>query len=95
VLRLLSREEMYGYQLVAEITARSSETLNFSEGCIYPILHRLVAKKLLTRRREIVSGRPRYYYRTSPKGLQYVEELQGEWNKIVTGAAAVLEARYA
>jgi PadR family transcriptional regulator, regulatory protein PadR len=95
VLRLLSREEMYGYQLVAEIAARSSEALNFSEGCIYPILHRLVGRKYLTVRREIVSGRPRHYYRTSAKGRQYVEELTGEWNKVVTGAAAILEVRYA
>jgi PadR family transcriptional regulator PadR len=95
VLRLLSREEMYGYQLVAEIAARSSEALNFSEGCIYPILHRLVSRKYLTVRREIVSGRPRHYYRTSAKGRQYVEELTGEWNKVVTGAAAILEVHHA
>jgi PadR family transcriptional regulator PadR len=94
ILRLLSREEMYGYQLVAEIKARSGDALDVSEGCIYPILHRLVGRRCLTRRREVVQGRPRHYYRASAKGVKYAGELMGEFNKVVTGATAVLEVQY-
>ena len=55
LLQVLSREEMYGYQLIAEIRARSGEVFNFSEGSIYPILHRLVTEKHIVTRREIVN----------------------------------------
>lgn len=90
VLRLLSGEEMYGYQLVSEINARSKEALDFGEGCIYPILHRLVAQRHLSSRREIVDGRPRHYYRATAKGKRHVEKLQAEWSRVVAGAGAVL-----
>ena len=73
MLRLLAREEMYGYQLVAAIRERSGEALTFGEGCVYPILHRLVAQGHLTSRREVVGGRPRHYYKTSAKGRKYPE----------------------
>ena len=68
ILRLLSKEEMYGYQLVSEISARSNEAFSFGEGCIYPILHRLVAQKHLSSRKETVEGRPRFYYRPPRRG---------------------------
>lgn len=95
LLQVLSREEMYGYQLIAEIRARSGEVFNFSEGSIYPILHRLVTEKHIVTRREIVNGRPRHYYRTSAKGQKHVAQLTGEWNRMVAGANAILGAQYA
>jgi PadR family transcriptional regulator PadR len=94
VLRLLSKEEMYGYQLVSEINARSKQALDFGEGCIYPILHRLVAQRHLSSRREIVDGRPRHYYRATAQGKRHAEQLQTEWNRVVTGTCEVLGANH-
>jgi PadR family transcriptional regulator PadR len=95
ILRLLSKEEMYGYQLVSEINARSKDVLDFGEGCIYPILHRLVAQKHLTSRRETVEGRPRHYYRVTAKGKRHLEKLQTEWNRVVAGTSAILGTSHA
>ena len=41
LLRLLARQPMYGYELVQRIRLQSDSALEFGEGCIYPILHRL------------------------------------------------------
>ena len=41
ILRLLTENEMYGYQIVQAIRDRSCGGLDFGEGCIYPILQRL------------------------------------------------------
>lgn len=68
VLRLLAHEEMYGYQLVSEIQRRSKGAFEFGEGCIYPVLHRLVAQRMLLERQQEVSGRTRRYYRLSATG---------------------------
>jgi hypothetical protein len=45
LLRLLAQNEMYGYELVAKIHSISDGAFSFGEGCIYPILHRLVGDR--------------------------------------------------
>ena len=95
VLRLLSQQEMYGYQLVAAIRDRSAETFHFGEGCLYPILHRLAGLGHLTTRREVVEGRPRYYYKASGKGRKYLSQLTEEWTHVVRGTQAILGESYA
>ena len=92
VLRLLSRQEMYGYQLVAAIRERSAETFQFGEGCLYPILHRLAGESHLTTRREVVEGRARHYYKISSKGLRHLERLTREWTSVVRGTQSIMEA---
>ena len=41
ILRLLAARPMYGYELVQGIRRATDGSLEFGEGCIYPILHRL------------------------------------------------------
>lgn len=41
VLRLLARQEMYGYELVRAVKLVTGETISLGEGVIYPVLHGL------------------------------------------------------
>jgi PadR family transcriptional regulator PadR len=93
-LRLLARQEMYGYQLVAAIREQTGEAFTFGEGCIYPILHKLDANGLLSSRKEVVDGRPRHYYKTTAKGKKHLDSLAGEWSKVVRGAETIMGALY-
>ena len=95
LLRLLSHEEMYGYQLVEAIHRRSEEVFQFGEGCLYPILHKLAADGYLTSRREVVDGRPRHYYKISPKGRKQLESMSEAWRGVVRGTEAILGVQYA
>jgi PadR family transcriptional regulator PadR len=96
ILRLLAGEEMYGYQLVAEIHRRSAGAFEFGEGCIYPVLHRLVKQRLLLEREQEVSGRTRIYYRLSAAGTKRLAKLEGAWEQVSqTIAACGLEVRHA
>ncbi|MEY5024840.1 MAG: hypothetical protein RLZZ244_368 [Verrucomicrobiota bacterium] len=96
VLQLLSRTEMYGYQIVSEIVRRSQGALEFGEGCIYPLLHRLVGQRLLVERQEEVSGRTRRYYRLSTTGKKRLAALEGIWTQVSqTVSACGLEVRHA
>ena len=95
VLRLLSRREMYGYQIVEEIRTQTRETLSFGEGCIYPYLHYLEAEKLVSSRRREVAGRNRNYYRLSPRGRKRLDELTTEWKRVTTGISSLMEEQYA
>lgn len=95
VLRLLSREEMYGYQIVEAIRTQTREALSFGEGCIYPYLHYLEAERLVSSKRREVNGRSRNYYKLTARGRKRLEELASEWNRITNGVSLLLEGKYA
>jgi PadR family transcriptional regulator PadR len=96
VLRLLAHDEMYGYQLVSEIQRRSRGAFEFGEGCIYPVLHRLVKQRMLLERQEEVNGRTRRYYRVAAAGRKRMEALESVWRQASeTIAACGMEVRHA
>lgn len=95
VLRLLARQEMYGYQIVEEIRTRTKEALAFGEGCVYPYLHYLEAEKLVSSRRQEVDGRNRNYYKLTNRGRKRLDELTTEWNRVTTGVALLMEGQHA
>jgi len=95
VLQLLSRREMYGYEIVRAIEAQSGATFNFGEGCIYPYLHYLVEGKFISSRRATVEGRSRLYYRLSPRGEKRLAALMQEWKRVTDGVALILGGSHA
>ena len=95
VLRLLSRREMYGYQIVEEIRTRTGEALSFGEGCIYPYLHYLEAEKQVSSQRREVDGRNRNYYKLTARGRKRLEELTCEWKRVTTGVAQLMGVQHA
>jgi PadR family transcriptional regulator PadR len=95
VLRLLSRREMYGYQIVEEIRTQTGETLSFGEGCIYPYLHYLEAEKQVSSQRREVEGRNRNYYKLTARGRKRLEALTSEWNRVTTGVSLLMGVQHA
>ena len=83
ILSLLSRRSMYGYELVQAIRRSTRGTLEFGEGCVYPILHRLEAEGLLGSKRETVGGRSRVVYRVTAKGAKRFSSATTAWQQIV------------
>ena len=83
LLHLLSRQPMYGYELVQAIRQATGEALAFGEGCIYPLLHRLEADGSLRSRREPVAGRSRIVYRLTAQGTRRLAETTSAWQKVV------------
>jgi len=83
ILSLLSRRSMYGYELVQAIRRSTRGTLEFGEGCVYPILHRLEAEGLLGSKRETVGGRSRVVYRVTAKGAKQFSSTTTAWQQIV------------
>jgi PadR family transcriptional regulator PadR len=95
VLKLLSRREMYGYEIVRAIQTETRATFAFGEGCIYPYLHYLEKEKLVSSRRKEVEGRNRNYYQLTARGQKRLEELSGEWTRVAAGIALILEGQSA
>src|SRR3712207_565250 len=68
VLSLLSRREMYGYEIVAALRESTGRVIAAGEGCIYPLLHAMGRRRLITSRRATKNGRTRIYYRLTDSG---------------------------
>ena len=83
ILQLLSRRAMYGYELVQAIRSATHEGLEFGEGCVYPILHRLEAQHQLKAHQETVGGRPRLVYQVTAKGKTQLAASRSSWQKVV------------
>jgi PadR family transcriptional regulator PadR len=91
VLQLLARRAMYGYELVRAIEESSGQVLEFGEGCIYPILHRLESDGDLASRRETVGGRSRVVYRLTASGKKRLQARVAAWRSIVGAVDQVLQ----
>jgi PadR family transcriptional regulator PadR len=90
VLQLLKRRPMHGYDLVEAIRNASGGRLDFGEGCIYPVLHRLEQQKVLSSEQESVAGRKRIVYRVTKLGLHRLDDSKSMWNEIVTAVTTIL-----
>ncbi|MBC7857062.1 MAG: helix-turn-helix transcriptional regulator [Pirellulaceae bacterium] len=91
ILQLLDRQAMHGYDLVQAIRQASGERLDFGEGCIYPVLHRLEEQQLLASKRELVGGRNRIIYRPTRLGQRRLADSRMNWQEIVAAIGTVLQ----
>lgn len=88
VLAAVKKRDMYGYELVAEV----SKVVNVNEGTIYPLLKRLTNEKYFdTYLRESTEGPPRKYYHLTALGKEYMDELIGEWSVLQNGVNQFLK----
>lgn len=77
VLVAVNKKDMYGYELVAEV----SKVVDVNEGTIYPLLKRLTNEHYFeTYLRESTEGPPRKYYNLTDAGKIYKQQLENEWD---------------
>lgn len=84
ILRLLERQEMYGYEIVQAIRDRTECVIAVGEGVVYPVLHALEQDGALRSRRKVVQGRSRIYYSITAAGLERLAGLSGDWMRLAT-----------
>ncbi len=92
VLRLLTRQEMYGYEIARALKLGSEGALDLGEGVLYPALHALEARGLLRARSQQVDGRRRIYYSVTPRGRRRLEHLVENWRRVSAGVELILGA---
>jgi PadR family transcriptional regulator PadR len=91
VLRILHDGPLHGYAIVQSIAQRTGGSLEFGEGSIYPVLHKLEQEGLLISRREAVRGRERVVYRLSKHGGKQLEKNVARWQGVVQSVQALFE----
>ncbi len=76
LLKLLSEQDMYGYQLSQELKKRSNQNYTILEGSMYPILYRLSDEHYISFYEKKVGVRQtRIYYHLEESGLSYYHKL--------------------
>jgi PadR family transcriptional regulator, regulatory protein PadR len=83
ILSLLIEQEDYGYSIIKRVRECSGGDLEWAEGMLYPILHRLEQQGSLAVRYAVAeNGRRRKYYQITKSGLMQLKKLQEEWRKV-------------
>ena len=91
VLEILSRGQMYGYELSKAIEDRSADILTLGKGTLYPLLYNLEAKKLVKGKwQDAKTGRKRRYYSITSKGKAQLSRQKEELLELTTGLDLVL-----
>ena len=92
VLKLLEDGDKYGYQMIDELRRRSDDTFHLRAGTLYPLLHGLEEKGLVTAYEgEAAAGKPRRYYRLTKQGRGALQEKETAWNAYAQAVGRVLE----
>lgn len=78
VLNYLSKEEMYGYQVVQKLEPH----INVKESSVYLILSRLYQSNYLNYRLEQQGKREIKYYYLTNLGKEYLEQQNNNWLQI-------------
>ena len=83
ILSILAGGERYGYQIIQHVIEISDGTLEWSEGMLYPVLHRMEKDGLiLSQWRISENGRKRKYYNLTDLGNAELEKDRTEWMKV-------------
>jgi PadR family transcriptional regulator PadR len=83
ILSLLSEGESYGYELIQEIKRRSGDKIQWTDGMLYPVLHRMENNGWIKSRWvEIENGRKRKYYSIKKDGHQALKEKREQWTVV-------------
>jgi DNA-binding PadR family transcriptional regulator len=80
ILSLLSQGESYGYALIQEVKRLSENKIEWTDGMLYPVLHRMEDNGWIKSRWvEIENGRKRKYYSLKKDGQQALKEKREQW----------------
>lgn len=83
VLAILAEEDSYGYAILQRVKELSGGHLEWTDGMLYPVLHRLSRLGLVEARWEVAeSGRRRRYYRITPEGRVQLAEQRRQWQAV-------------
>lgn len=91
-LYLLSKEDMYGYQITQIMEEKSGGRFTILEGTLYLILYRLVDAGYIKSYTKLVGKkRTRKYYHLEDKGREYLDEILNEYDEITLGISLILD----
>jgi DNA-binding PadR family transcriptional regulator len=83
VLAILTEGDSYGYAIIKRVAELSGGHLQWTDGMLYPVLHRLERQGLVAAKwGESESGRSRKYYRITKAGRAQLADQKEQWQVV-------------
>ncbi|MEX2280404.1 MAG: PadR family transcriptional regulator [Acidimicrobiia bacterium] len=83
VLAILSESESYGYAIIKRVRELSDGEFEWTDGMLYPLLHRLARLGYVTTEwRTPPEGRRRKYYAITDEGHAALAEHKRQWDTV-------------
>ena len=93
VLAILAEEDSYGYAILKRVRELSGGRMEWTDGMLYPVLHRLERLDHVEAWWEVAeSGRRRKYYRITPRGRAQLAEERRQWQAVDATLQALWQA---
>lgn len=83
VLAILAEDDSYGYAIIKRVTELSGGHLQWTDGMLYPVLHRLERQRLVAAKwGASETGRRRKYYRITKEGRAQLAHHRQQWQAV-------------
>lgn len=83
VLAILAERDSYGYAILKRVRELSGGALEWTDGMLYPVLHRLERQGLVSAKWSASeSGRRRKYYRITRQGRAELAAQRKQWQAV-------------
>lgn len=83
ILSILKENDSYGYAIIKQVKELSGNELIWTEGMLYPVLHRLEEQQLIESYwKGPEEGRKRKYYRIKEAGLKELALQKKQWEMV-------------
>ncbi len=83
VLAILAEDDSYGYAIIKRVRKLSAGRMEWTDGMLYPVLHRLERLGHVEARWEVAqSGRRRKYYRITAGGRAQLAAERSQWQAV-------------
>jgi PadR family transcriptional regulator PadR len=93
VLKALSLQPMHGWGIAERIQQISRDVLQVQQGSLYPALHRLEKRGIVTAEwRASEENRNAKYYRLTAAGRRMLDIEHAEWERFMTAVQRVMHA---
>jgi len=90
VLKLLAEKDMYGYQITEELKKRSQNVFAMKAGTLYPLLHTLETKQMVSSYDMQSGGRMRKYYSITNVGRDALAQKEESWKTFSAAIERIL-----
>ena len=83
VLSILAEGESYGYAMIQRVKELSDGEIQWADGMLYPVLHRLQREGLIKAQWQVSeTGRKRKYYRLCDGGREALLAERAQWRTV-------------
>ena len=92
ILRTVALEPLHGWAIAQRIRQMSNEVLQVQQGSLYPALHRLEERGLISATwGASETNRRAKYYTLTAAGREQLEREQADWERLSSAIALVLK----